>query len=474
MAPQRLHLVLCLTGLLIACGRGDSDLAGSALDGSPEAPVGSLLITGAAIVDAGQDTVSAPQDILIVDGLIAQVMPAGGIEPQAARRVVAAEGLFALAGLIDVHAHIGDGGFGPQSEDDRVAALGQFLRYGVTTIFVPGGGGGNDDELALWKQRCAALHFPCPRIYGSGALITAPGSHPISTIWDMPTNIDAAAVYARGAEVLAEDDAVEPLLDRKMGLGADGIKIVIEDGPGSWYPKPRLSPDKIVELVTASHERNLPVFAHVSRTSHVEDAVAAGVDALMHSSEDPITDITLREMAQQSIFLVPTLSLYDSFLDQAFGRLEPEPFASAGVSPRALRSLEQADPRDEPSETPEEALAYQAILQDNLRRAVAVGVPVALGTDVNNPWVFPGYSAHEELQLMVEAGLTPAQALDAATHGGAAFLRAEDTLGCLEPGCVADLLLLTHNPLTDILHSRTLHRVLRGGRIISGVVAEQP
>ncbi len=479
MQQQRLHRVLCLTGLYLAallgaCGPMGSDRSTSDSPGGVEAPKGSVLITGVAIVEAEHDAVTAPQDILMVDGFIAQVAPAGDIDPDAANHVVAAEGLFALPGLIDVHAHIGDGGLGAQSQADREGALAQFLRYGVTTIFVPGGGGGNDDNLALWKQRCAAHELPCPRIYGSGALITAPGGHPIGTIWDLPIDIDEATVYARGAVTLAEDEAVEPLLDRKMGLGVDAIKIVIEDGPGPWYPKPRLSRDKILQLVTASHERNLQVFAHVSRTYHVEDALAAGVDGLMHSSEDPIDDSLLRQMAQRRVFFVPTLSLYDGFIDQAFGRFEQEPYAIAGVSGRALRSLEDEDFRHQPGDTEEEALAYEAILQDNLRRAVAVGVPLALGTDVNNPWVFPGYSAHKELHLMVQAGLTPAQALAAATGGGAAFLRAESTLGCLDPGCVADLLLLTHNPLTDILHSRSMYRVFQGGQIVPGVVAEQP
>ena len=464
---------LLLVATLAACGSpGEHSATGTS---SPEeAPADSVLITGVAIVEAGDDRLTPPQDILIVGGSIVEVAAAGSIDRSLAEHVVAAEGLFALPGLIDVHAHIGDGGLGQQSQADREGALAQFLRYGVTTIFVPGGGGGNDDDLALWKQRCAGHELPCPRLYGSGALITAPGSHPIGTIWDLPADMDEATVYARGAVALPEDAPVEPLLDRKLGLGVDAIKIVVEDGPGPWYPKPRLSQAKILELVLASHGRGLRVFAHVSRTRHAEDAVAAGVDGIMHSSEDPIGDELWREMALRRVFFVPTLSLYDGFLDQAFGRFEQEPYAVAGVSARALESLEDEDFRNQPSDTPEEALALDAVLQANLRRAVAMQVPVALGTDVNNPWVFPGYSAHEELALMVQAGLTPGQALNAATRGGAAFLEADSAVGCLAPGCAADLLLLTRNPLLDIRHSRSIHRVFHDGQIVPRVVTEQP
>jgi imidazolonepropionase-like amidohydrolase len=233
---------------------------------------------------------------------------------------------------------------------------------------------------------------------------------------------------------------------------------------------PRLSKAKVAELVVAAHEHGLRIFAHVSQPEHVVDAVAGGIDGVMHSSEGPIPDTVLEEMARREVFYVATLSLYDGFIDHAFGRFDQEPFAVAGVSPRALTSLEDEGWRSAPFDTPEEALAIQAALYDNLRRAVAAGVPLALGTDVNNPTVFPGYSAHEELALMVEAGLTPAQALTAATQGGAAFLEKETSLGRIAPGYAADLLLLTGNPLEDILHTRTLHTVIHHGHVVEGVV----
>jgi len=429
----------------------------------------SLLITGVSLIETSSATTSSPKDILIEAGSIVQVADAGSLSPSLAATTLHADGLFALPGLINVHAHLGDGGLGEQTDADRAAALAQFLSYGVTTIFVPGGGGGNDDKLARWKGRCSS-DLRCPGLFGSGALITAPGSHPISSIWRLPDDTDPAIIYERGAVALAEDEAVGPLLDHKVALGADAIKIIIEDSIGPAYPTPRLSNAKIAELVEAGHERGLKVFAHVSMPGHVEDGVAGGIDGIMHSAVRSLSDQTLAEMARRGVFYVATLSLYDGFLDRAFGRLDEEAYAIAGVSPRALESLRGF--RRAPYADEQEARAEEFAVADNLRRAVAAGVPLALGTDTNNPSVYPGYSTHEELALMVEAGLTPAQALAAATTGSASFLDKQQSLGSIAAGYEADLLLLTRNPLDDILNSRSLHTVVLDGRIITDLVSD--
>ncbi len=93
-------------------------------------------------------------------------------------------------------------------------------------------------------------------------------------------------------------------------------------------------------------------------------------------------------------------------------------------------------------------------------------MPIVGGTDTGNPFVFPGYSMHEELELMVEAGLTPMEALVAATRRAAEMLGAEDVFGTMEPGKRADLLVLGGDPLKDIRNTRTLEVVVQGGEII--------
>ncbi len=221
LIQHRWALIIVLTTGLGACTQTPADQQVS--DNTR------LLISGVTVVHAAQDSLSPPKDILIEQGTIIEIADAGALLAGQAATHLDATGLFLLPGLINVHAHIGDGGRGAQTESDQEQALAQFVRYGVTSIFVPGGGGGNDDELAHWKKRCAARELVCPDVFGSGALITAPGSHPIGTIWNLPEDVDPAIVYARGAVALHENEPVVPLIDQKVSKGVDAIKIVIED-----------------------------------------------------------------------------------------------------------------------------------------------------------------------------------------------------------------------------------------------------
>jgi len=112
--------------------------------------------------------------------------------------------------------------------------------------------------------------------------------------------------------------------------------------------------------------------------------------------------------------------------------------------------------------------AFFETAKANLKRLVDAGVPFALGTDAGPPGRFPGYFEHWELQLMVDAGLTPAQAIDAATRRAAMFLGAED-LGTLEPTKWADFVVLDANPLTDIRNSRKIRAVYVAGSEVPSI-----
>lgn len=434
----------------------------------------SLIITSVSIIDPAAGSTSAPQDILIEAGRIVTIAPAGTLRPPAGAPHIDGTGRFALAGLIDVHAHVGEGGIAPSDDATRARALRQFLRYGVTTIFVPGATGANDTDFAALRQRCRSADAACPGLYGSGSLITAPGSHPISTIFNLAVDPPAPAMEAIGVTILQPDADIPALIAAKQAAGVDAIKIVIEDGPPPWYPKPRLTDDQIREIVAAAHARSLPVFAHISSAEHVRVALDAGVDGIMHSPIDRMPDDLVRRMADQRMIFMGTFSLYDGFVTWARKERESDPYALAGVEPSAIESLTAPPFLAAAAEDEAGALAYLANASDNLRRASVAGVPIALGTDVNNPFVFPGYSAHEELAWMVRAGLTPAQALHAGTQGSAAFLRRSDRVGRLAPGYEADLLLLARNPLTQIENSRSIIAVISDGQHVAEVVSSEP
>ena len=430
-----------------------------------------LLLTGGLIVDPVREIVDGPKDILIADGRIVRVADSGQTRTTDGVVVVDASGLFLLPGLIDVHAHIGDGGLRRNTDEDRRQALQQFLRYGVTSIFVPGGGGGNDRQMRDWKAYCDRRPARCPGIFGSGDIITAHGSHPITTIWGMDADEDPELIRARGAVGIKEHDSVDDLLDEKIAAEVDAIKIVVDDGPGAFAPKPRLSKSKVAEICGKAEKRGLRVFAHVSLAEHVVDVVESGCNGIMHAPDDIIDDETLKTMASREVFYVATLSLFDALLDQETGHRDQDAYAIAGVSPAALQSLNKEAYWAIQPESPELIASWQHALSSNLQRAAEFGVPIALGTDTNNPQVFPGYSAHEELQLMVAAGLSESQALRSATVTAAKFLQEQRRLGSIAPGYRADIVGLNANPFDDILNTRTIEFVLAGGDFVEDIVA---
>jgi imidazolonepropionase-like amidohydrolase len=430
-----------------------------------------ILITGVSIIDAVRGTSSAPQDVLVDGDRFATIAPPGSITPPSGATRIDGTGRFAIPGLIDVHAHVGEGGVGPADDATRARALRQFLRYGVTTIFVPGAAGAGDAAFPELRQRCRSGALDCPALYGSGSILTANGSHPVSTIFRMPDDVAAEAVEARGVTVLRPERDIHALVAAKAAAGVDAIKIIVEDGPPPWYPKPRLSDEQIAMVIRAARARSLPVFAHVSSAGLTRVVVEAGIDGIMHGPIDLLPEDLVARMATRRTWYVPTLSLYDGILTWARKQREPDSYALAGVEPSAIESLTAAPFLAAAAETEAGALEYLRHASDNLRRAAAAGVPIALGSDVNNPFVFPGYSAHEELALMVRAGLTPAQALRAATAGGASFLRASDRIGAISRGFSADLVLLSRNPLERIENSRSIVAVIAGGRLIEQVVS---
>lgn len=457
-----ISVLLALLALLVPAG-----LAAQTSSPSRSAPrEGALVITGVSIVDPVRGTTSAPQDIVVQNGRIVTIAPAGRVAAPIGATRVDGTGQFALPGLIDVHAHVGEGGIAPQDDSTRARALQQFLRYGVTTIFVPGATGAGDAAFPELRQRCRTRVIACPGLYGTGSILTAPGSHPVSTIFGMPDDVTPEIVEARGVTVLQPGRDIEALIAAKAAAGADAIKIIIEDGPPPWYPKPRLSDEQIAGVIAAAHARALPVYAHVSSSRVTRVAVEAGVDGIMHGPIDPLPDDVIARMTDRRTWYVPTLSLYDGILTWARKQREADPYALAGVEPSAIESLTAPPFLAAAAEDEAGARKYLEHASENLRRAAAAGVPIALGTDVNNPFVFPGYSVHEELVAMVRAGLTAAQALQAGTAGAAAFLRASGSVGTIAPGFEADLVLLSGNPLERIENSRTITAVITDGRVI--------
>lgn len=442
-------------------------------------PPSGLLIQDVALVDPDAGAVVEDVDV-IVRGDVVEAVLHGGQAPVAPGTVrIDGRGRFVLPGLIDAHAHLSNGGgIAPDQPWSSRVALEQLALYGVTTILCPGGRQCSDrDVIALEADRRAG-RIVSPVLLSTGDMLTVPGSHPISTVRRLPPDTPAEELAGTGVVPVTLESDLEGFARARRDLGLHGIKIVIESGPEPWYPKPRMSVELARRITAIARRYDLPVYAHVSSLDELEDAVRAGVTGVMHSVHDqPVPDALVAEMARRGIWSVPTLSIYSQIeylrdparLDDAFLR--------AGVQRRALRSLENPIFRLLMSRgLPEDPWRLAETAYSNLVRMHAAGVPIAAGSDAAGlPFSFPGFSLHRDLEMMVDAGLSPAEALRAATLGGAGMLGLSGRAGRIAPGTRADLLVLDANPLDDIRNTRRLHAVVLGGRCLPPVtIAPDP
>ncbi|MEX2530901.1 MAG: amidohydrolase family protein [Gemmatimonadota bacterium] len=210
----------------------------------------------------------------------------------------------------------------------------------------------------------------------------------------------------------------------------------------------------------------------LSTVAHELDSVLAGqADGIVHAvTERPFSSETVgAELARRQFHVVATLSLFDAFIRYAEdpGRID-DPFLRETVGAEEVESLARAGML-EAGPSADSMEIWRAETDAAMRDVGALnrlGVPVVLGTDVGNPRVFPGYSAHEELANLVKAGLTPLEAIRAGSVNAARMLGLEEEFGSVEVGKRADLLILDGDPLQDIRNSRRIRAVIAGGRLI--------
>jgi imidazolonepropionase-like amidohydrolase len=214
----------------------------------------------------------------------------------------------------------------------------------------------------------------------------------------------------------------------------------------------------------------LRVTAHIFYLQDAKQLADYCVDSLAHSVRDkPVDQALIESMKKHGVWqLAATLSREASmFVYAGAPAFLSDPFFTRGVSPEVIRTLQSAEYRNTISSGPhfKEYPAFLETAKKNLKTLADAGVKYGFGTDTGPPGRFPGYFEHWEMELMVEAGLTPMQVLTAATRNAAEFLGAKD-LGTLERSKWADLIVLDRNPLDDIKNTRAISAVyIAGNRV---------
>ena len=365
--------------------------------------------------------------VVISDGLIVAAGPKVTV-PEGAQ-VVDGTGKTLLPGLIDAHTHV----YGP--------ALERALRFGVTTeldMFT---------SVATLKQQKAeqAGGNVATRadIFSAGTLVTVAGGHG-TEYFPIPT-------FAPGGDAQA-------FIDERIAEGSDYIKLVYEDGKPFGIDFQSLTKEDLGKLIAATHKRGKLAVVHISSLTGARVAIDAGADALVHLFGNVPPDADLGKfIAAHRAFVVPTLTVIESTAGVQSGAVliddaRLKPFLAADEM-RQLRSS-----------FPKRAGSTQNI--DNafatVKQLKAAGARILAGTDAPNPGTTHGASMHRELELLVQAGLTPVEALTAATSAPAAAFSLEDR-GRIAPGLRADLLLVDGDPTRDIAATRGIVTVWKGG-----------
>ncbi len=396
-------------------------------------PSGTRAFTGVRLFDGTGATIDNAT-LVVTNGRVVAA-GAGVAVPAGAERVDLA-GRFVMPGLINSHGHVGaTKGLraGPElySRENVLSHLGLYARYGVTTV-VSLGDDRDEGFRVRDEQETAALDRT--RLYVAGPVV------------------DATPPEAARAQVAA-------LAERKV----DWVKIRVDDTLGTT---PKMAPAVYQAVIDEALKRGLRVASHLFYLEDAQGLLKAGIDFIAHSVRDkPVDPGFVADLKKRGICLCPTLTRELSAFSYAeepafFG----DPFFLKEADPSVVAELRTAERRERVRANPATARYREALrtASQNLKTLADGGVRIAFGTDTGPPARFQGYFEHEELRLMVEAGLTPKQALLAATSGSADCL-ALKSLGRLQPGAWADFLVMAKSPLDDIRNTKTLESVWIAG-----------
>jgi imidazolonepropionase-like amidohydrolase len=369
-----------------------------------------------------------PTDVWVQAGKIKAI----GKQLQAPAEIqsIDATGNMLLPGLIDAHTHTyGD-------------ALKEAIIFGVTT------------ELDMFSDP----HFvrqvkklegdgnnPAADLRSAGTLATAPGGHGTQFGFAIPT---LAAPEESGAWV-----------DARIKEGSDYIKIVYDDCRQYGFERPTLTKETMKAVIDAAHARGKLAVVHIGTERQARDAIEAGADGLAHLFADnaPSPDFAAF-VAKHNVFVIPTLTVLEGISGRPGGEslaadARLEPFLT---SPQ-IANLRKAFPLAVPLE---EKHAEKAV-----RALHSAGVPILAGTDAPNPGTAHGASIHRELELLVRAGLTPAEALASASSVPAKAFQLADR-GEIAAGKRADLVLVKGDATRDITAARDIISVWKAGVLI--------
>lgn len=402
----------------------------------PAAVPASILLKPAGVFDGVDGTVHVGWQVLVTGERIVAVGP--NLPVPADTRIVDLAGDTLMPGMIEGHGHLFLHPYNETSWDDQVlheplalrtaravANAKATLLAGFTSERDLGTEGAGYADVGL-KAAIDQGIVPGPRLSVATRAIVALGAYG-------PKGFEPGVPVPQGAEEVSGVDQIVAGVRRQIAAGADWVKLYADY---RWRPgedsRATLSLAEMVAAVEAAHDAGRPVAVHAATAEGMRRAIAAGVDTIEHGYGG--TPDIFAAMAAKRIALCPTLAASD-----ATARYRG--WTGSDPAPRAVE-----------------------LSRTSLKLAIKAGVPICMGGDVG---VFAHGQNAREMDLLVAAGMRPAQVLIAATSGNARWLHLADKLGMVKPGLLADLVAVAGDPTADIGAVRRVQLVMKGGAVVS-------
>ncbi len=417
-----------------------------------------LIITNVNLIDGTGSEIRKGVNVYIKENTIESI---NSDRVEQKRNTIDGSNKYLIPGLFDSHVHI-------SNYQDEFPKL---IHFGVTSIFVPGGKIATNDYYSQMRDLSSQDSIPAPRIYYTSQIFTVEGKH--------PSYANSSGVWRNGENIYFISDTVQiEQLVKEVNLEPiQGIKLVIEDGVQPPFSE-RIEQNIINKINDEALKNETRVFAHISDNVELKMALDAGISNFVHFTGVDIDSLRdkrlLEQIREMNVSWVTTLMLDKSMIypnhpewvsSELLEIYDPENFKNLTnllFKARAAESIQYyKDNYSFENPTLKEIIKFQV---DDMKMLIEIGVNMVSGTDSGNPFILPGYSIHEEMQLLELGGMDRMKIIEMTTRNAAKMLNISDKLGTIEVGKLADFLLLNKNPLESISNTLSIHSVYKNGK----------